>query len=75
MRPERVFGRIYNFATVENALAFLAYATEVTAPYARFVEITQSGNQVRVDFMIDSIGKKHYDSLSAQLLATASTFA
>jgi hypothetical protein len=75
MRPERDFGRIYHFASVENALAFLAYATQVTAPYARFVEITQSGTQVRVDVKVDSIGSRSYNGLSAQLLRVVSTFA
>lgn len=75
MRPERVFGVTYHFANVENALAFLAYATRVLAPYARFVEIHHSGTQVRIDMKVDSMGKELSDSLSAQLLATASTFA
>lgn len=75
MRPERVFGVNYHFASVENAQAFLAYAAKVTAPYARFVTLSQNGTVVRVLFKADSIGKEVYESLSAQLLATANTFA
>lgn len=75
MRPERVFGSNFHFASVENAQAFAAYASKVTAPYARFVTITQNGTTVRVEFLVDSIGKEVYEGLSAQLLATANTFA
>lgn len=75
MRPERVFGITYNFSTVENAQAFLAHATKVTAPYSRFVEISLSGTQVRVVFKVDSIGKEIVDSLNAQLLAHAGALA
>lgn len=75
MRPERIFGTTFHFANVENALAFLARATQITAPYARFVEITHSGTQVRVSFKVDSIGKEIVDSLNAQLLASASSLA
>jgi hypothetical protein len=75
MRPERVFGITFHFASVDNAVAFLAHASKVTAPYARFVNITHSGTQVRVDFLVDSIGKEVCDSLNAQLLAHANTLA
>jgi hypothetical protein len=75
MRPERVFGVTYTFASVENAQAFQAHATKVTAPYSQFVEITLSGTQVRVIFKADSIGKEIADNLSAQLNAMASTLA
>jgi hypothetical protein len=75
MRPERVFGNTFHFANVENAVAFAAYAAKVAAPYARFVTITQSGTQVKVEYLVDSIGKEVCDALNAQLLATAGTFA
>lgn len=75
MRPERVFGKAFHFASVENALAFLAAATKITAPYSRFVNITHSGTLVRIDFLVDSIGKEVYDLLDSQLMAVASTLA
>lgn len=75
MRPERIFGKTFHFASVENALAFLAFATKVTAPYARFVNITMKGTEVRIDYLADSIGKEIYEGLDAQLMAYASTLA
>ncbi len=75
MRPERVFGKTFHFASVENALAFLAFAAKVTAPYARFVNITLTGTQVRIDYLPDSIGKEIYESLDGQLMAYANTLA
>lgn len=75
MRPERIFGVTYHFSSVENALAFLAHATRITAPYSRFVEISHSGTQVRVVFKIDSVGKEIVDNLSTQLQAHANGLA
>lgn len=75
MRPERVFGATFNFSNAENAQAFLAHATRITAPYARFVEISLVGTQVRVIFKIDSIGKEIVEGLNAQLMATANSLA
>lgn len=75
MRPERVFGINFHFASVENAQAFLAHATRLTAPYSRFVSLHHTGTQVRVDFLVDSMPKEIYESLNSQLLAVANTFA
>ncbi len=75
MRPERVFGFSFIFANLENALAFLGYCAKATAPYAAFTTITLTGTKVRVDFDSDAIGKDVVEALSAQLLATANTFA
>lgn len=75
MRPERIFGTTFHFASVENALAFLAAASKITAPYSRFVNITHSGTQVRIDFLVDSIDKEVYENLDEQLMAVASTLA
>lgn len=75
MRPERVFGTTFHFANTENAVAFAAYATKLTEPYARFVKIWQKENKVRVEFQVDSVGVEIYTALDAQLQAMASTFA
>lgn len=75
MRPERVFGIHFTFASVENATAFAAQAAKIVAPYSRFAEIQQIDNVVRVQFQVDSIGEELYKVLNAQLLALASNFA
>ena len=75
MRPERVFGRTFEFANIENAQAFFNLATKMTSAYSKFVDITLTGTVVRVDIKVDSVGEEIYQALSTQLLAAASNFA